>query len=63
VNDRHLRILRAAAKRERDRARLEREADHDDGTAGASRRRDVERASEVADARLAAAEARRRRTR
>ena len=62
MSDRHLSVLRAAAKRLRGREEVERDADHDDGTAGASRRDEVERARDVADARLAAAEARRRRS-
>jgi hypothetical protein len=60
LSDRHLRVLRAAAKKLRGRARAARESEHADGSPGASRRDDVERRSDVADARLAAAEARRR---
>jgi hypothetical protein len=59
MSDRHIRILRGAAKRLRTRLTADRAEEHDDGSPGAARRDDLERASAVANARLAAAEARR----
>jgi hypothetical protein len=47
------------AQRLRTRLRADRAEEHDDGSPGATRRDDLERASALANARLAAAEARR----
>jgi hypothetical protein len=59
VSDRHIRVLRGVAKRRRARASAERARGHASGSPGSVRRDDLERSSALADARLAAAEARR----
>jgi hypothetical protein len=57
VSDRHLRLLRAVAKRRRE--DVERNEDADNRSA--TEEQDVERAAAVTNARLTASEARRRR--
>jgi hypothetical protein len=59
MSDRHIRILRGVAKQLRTRLTADRAKEHDAGSPGAARRDDLERASALANARLAAAEARR----
>ena len=57
MSDRHLRLLRAVAKRRREDVERNEDADHRSATEG----QDVERAAAVTNARLTASEARRRR--
>jgi hypothetical protein len=57
VSDRHLRLLRAVAKRRRADVERHEDADHRSPT----EEQDVERAAAVTNARLTASEARRRR--
>jgi hypothetical protein len=57
VSDRHLRLLRAVAKRRREDVERHEEADY----RSATEEQDVERAAAVTNARLTASEARRRR--
>jgi hypothetical protein len=59
MSDRHIRTLRGVAKQLRTRLTAHRAEQHDDGSPGAARRDDLERASALANAQLAAAEARR----
>jgi hypothetical protein len=58
VSDRHLRLLRAVAKRRRE--DVDRH-DHSDDRGSRAEEQDVERAAAVTNARLTASEARRRR--
>jgi hypothetical protein len=57
VSDRHLRLLRAVAKRRREDVERHEDTDH----RSATEEQDVERAAAVTNARLTASEARRRR--
>jgi hypothetical protein len=57
VSDRHLRLLRAVAKRRREDVERHEDADY----RSATEEQDVERAAAVTNARLTASEARRRR--
>ena len=57
MSDRHLRLLRAVAKRRREDVERHEDADY----RSATEEQDVERAAAVTNARLTAAEARRRR--
>jgi hypothetical protein len=57
VSDRHLRLLRAVAKRRREDVERDEDADHRSTT----EEHDAERAAAVTNARLTASEARRRR--
>jgi hypothetical protein len=59
VSDRHLRLLRAVAKRRREDVDRHDDADQDRGSR--AEEQDVERAAAVTNARLTASEARRRR--